>query len=275
MKRVALTVVALLGGTASVTARADTMEACVRPSLRGQELRDAHKLIEARSSFLACSSEACPHELQKECVKWLDEVNARLPSVSISARDEEGRDVVDVRVIVDGKLLVPKLDGTATAVDPGEHVFRYEPRTYAAVEEHVLVREGETNRLLTVRLRRAAPEPASPRRAALDVLPGTETTEQPSRPVPVPAFVLAGVGVIGVGTFAFFGATARSKLSDLRDTCGPTQSCAQGDVDTVRRDALVANIALGVGVVALAGALWLFLQRPAAPPLTAGRASTP
>ncbi|MDB5213434.1 MAG: hypothetical protein JWO86_1361 [Myxococcaceae bacterium] len=268
-QRIAVFVVGLLGGAVPASARADTMESCVQASLRGQQLRDTHHLIEARSQFLSCASEACPHELSKECVRWLDDVTARMPTVSISARDEDGRDVVDVRVVVDGKLLLAKLDGAATPVDPGEHVFRYEPRTSAAVEEHVLVREGETNRLLTVHVRNAAPAVAR----AAPVFLSTIETEPRARPISAPTFVLAGVGVVGVGAFAFFAATAKGKLSDLRDTCGATQSCSQGDVDAVHRDTVIANVALGVGVIALAGALWLFLQRPAAPTQTAGRSS--
>lgn len=221
-------------------------EACVDASERGQEARDARRLIEARALFTACAKETCPVPVRQDCGQWLGDVDKRLPSVVISARDAEGHDVVDVRVLVDGRLFQPRLDGRSVPLDPGEHVFRYEPASGAPIEERVLVREGEPTRLLTVKVAGGGAPAESP----------------PARPVPWPTFVLGGVALLGAGSFALFASGAKSDLSELRETCGRTQSCAQADVDAVDRDLLIANVSLGVGVVALAGAVWFFLQRP-------------
>jgi len=70
-------------------------------------------------------------------------------------------------------------------------------------------------------------------------------------------FVAAGVGVLALSSFAYFGLKASSDTSTLRETCAP--HCNEQDVDAVRTKLVVANVSLGVSIVALglAGALWL------------------
>jgi hypothetical protein len=253
----------LVATAAPAHADADRTERCISSSDAGQVQRDEHKLIEARASFLACGADECPFELRKQCQRWLDEVSARVPSVAISARDEAGRDVVDVRVFVDGKLLLSKLDGVAVPVNPGEHVFRYEPRGSAPSEERVLVREGESSRLVTVRVEGATskpkPKPLEPLRT--DSSRSSPDERPRSSSVPLGSVILAGVGVLGVGAFALFASTAKSQLDTLRSGCGSTRSCDSAEVDGVRRDLTIGNVALGVGALALAGAVFLYVWR--------------
>jgi hypothetical protein len=247
---------------AAPPARADDKQGCAEDSLRGQEARDAGRLLEARAIFVSCSAERCPLAVRRDCAQWLDGLSARVPGIVISARDSEGHDVVDVRVLVDGKPFLSRLDGRATPVDPGVHLFRFEPNGAPAFEERVLVREGEQSRLLTVKVPAVAETPTPPPPTHEEAMPH-ETA--PSRPVTWPTFVLAGGGVLAIGGFAILASVARSDVNDLRSTCGTTQppSCAQSDVDSVHRELIVANVALGVGVLALAGAAWLFFQRGA------------
>jgi hypothetical protein len=70
------------------------------------------------------------------------------------------------------------------------------------------------------------------------------------------AIALAGVGVLGAAGFAYFGITAKSDLDNLRQTCAP--NCAKSDLDAVKQKAAIADISLGVGVVALGAAAWVF-----------------
>ena len=230
-----------------------SMQACVAAADRAQLARDQRRFITARQELLACSDDACPLLVRKDCARWLDELRPRLPGIVVSARDEDEHDLVDVRVLVDGKVITEKLDGKLFLVDPGEHVFRYEPASAAPYEERVLVREGETNRLLTVKVGRRgtkAPEVAKP---------APEHRVAGSRSISASSIALAGVGAIGVGGFVFFAAGASGDIHDMRATCGLTQSCATSDVDAARGKLLVANVALGVGVLALAGAVVLYL----------------
>jgi hypothetical protein len=241
---------------ASQVARADTAEECVAASDKSQLLRDQRKYVEARVQLLRCSAEKCPLVVRKDCARWFDEVEARLPGVVVSVRDPDGHDVFDVNVYIDGKLVSQRLDGKALPVDPGPHVFRYEARGASPVEEQVLVREGEASRLLTVNLVRTKPQPTVEQPP-----PPRHEEERSPRRIPLSSIALTGVGLLGIGGFAFFASEAKSNRDDLRATCGTTQSCAQSDVDGVHRDLIIANVALGVGVIALASAAWIFFTR--------------
>ncbi len=75
----------------------------------------------------------------------------------------------------------------------------------------------------------------------------------------------AGIGVVALSSFAYFGLSADGDAADLRRTCAP--NCAPDRVDAVRSKLVLANVSLGVGVAAfgVAGALWL-LKGSAPPP---------
>ncbi len=49
------------------------------------------------------------------------EADTAMSTVVVRARDANGHDVIDVKVFVDGELLLSKLQGTAVTVDPGPH----------------------------------------------------------------------------------------------------------------------------------------------------------
>ncbi len=148
-------------------ARADDKAACVQSSDQAQSLRDEGKYRAARTSLVDCARDACPALVRRDCEKWLNELDAAQPTVVFGARDPKGNDVAGTRVLMDGALLVDHLDGKPTAVDPGEHVFRYEAPGTTLVEQRVVVRVNEKNRVLTAVLMAqtapaSAPAPAAP-----------------------------------------------------------------------------------------------------------------
>jgi hypothetical protein len=75
------------------------------------------------------------------------------------------------------------------------------------------------------------------------------------------AFVSGGVGVLGLGTFALFGAMAHSKYSQLQADCGQS-ACPAAEADTIsggKTDQTVANVGLVVGVLGVAAGATLFV----------------
>jgi hypothetical protein len=60
---------------------ADGKAECLAAASRGQTLRDAHSLVEARVQFQACARRECPAIVQTDCGAWLDAVERTLPSV--------------------------------------------------------------------------------------------------------------------------------------------------------------------------------------------------
>jgi hypothetical protein len=66
------------------------------------------------------------------------------------------------------------------------------------------------------------------------------------------------LGVIGVGSFVFFGLRAHSKKQDLEACKG---HCSSDDVNAVRRDQIVGDVSLGVGLCALGAAAYFYFGR--------------
>jgi hypothetical protein len=224
-----------------------TKNECAAAHVEAQKLRNAGNLLEARTKLLVCSNAACPDAFVAECVPWLTEIEHALPSLVFEARLPDGSDAIDVRVTVDGAPAADKLDGRTFAVNPGDHIIRFIPRAGApAVERHVVAAEGEKARVVRVELS-SAPEGGPPARPP---------SPEPTRSTTLPAYVVAGAGVVALGGFAYFALTGLSAEHDLRD-CSP--SCPPSRVDPVRRDYVAADVFLGVGVAALVVAAILVL----------------
>lgn len=242
----------------TVTAPAFAEDACLDAYDGSQRLRRQGKLLEAREQLLQCAQEQCPEAVAKECTRWLREVTESLPTVVFGVRDARGQDVGDARVTSQGKVLAPRMDGRAVALDPGQHSVRFELPDGRAIDKTIVVREGEKNRLIELSL----PAPAEPKKPA----PAPKPTPPPDQPpaaeagIPTLAIVLGAVGVVALGSFAYFAIDAKSDVDEMEDDCAP--GCPQGQVDTAERKALIADISLGVGIAALAGAGFVFLTRP-------------
>src|SRR5262249_12630112 len=93
---------------------------CPTASEQGQRLRDDGKYLRARDMFRQCSRDSCPGVVRKDCSKWLAQIEDSMPTLVVSARDEDGKDVSG-KVLVDGEVAMTKLEGKPLTVDPGEH----------------------------------------------------------------------------------------------------------------------------------------------------------
>jgi hypothetical protein len=231
-------------------------KACVDAYHASQELRLEHKLFKAREKATQCSQEACPTAVRSGCTKWLSELLASQPTLALSARGPDGNDVTDVSVEIDGERIAQSLTGRPIEVEPGKRKLRFMHKGRVVTQE-VLVSEGVKNRQIVIAFE-------DPSRRSID---GGKTAE-PSR-APIGAFVLGGVGVASLATFAALAATGTSDVNDLRDTCGATQSCPTSSVDDAKTKILVGDVFLVAGSLTLsASAIWLiahYTGRPASP----------
>lgn len=225
-------------------ARADTANECTAAAESAQTLRNAGKLVQAQAQLLTCMK-TCPRLVQTDCGQWLHDVEMRIASVVVRATDARGTDVLNVRVSMDGTLLMRRLDGLAAPIDPGVHRFVFEREGSATVTQDVTIREGEKARTISVTL----PDPPAQKR---------EPPVREVRPlVPTSSIVLGALGVVGLGTFVVYHLSAKSDIDAMRSECAPR--CPADGVDSLDRKILVSNIALGVGATALAGAILVFL----------------
>ncbi len=241
-------------GTA-ITARAEA-SSCSEGFSSSATLARAGSLLRARDALVMCAADTCPAAMRPLCAADLRAMEARIPTVVLAAT-ADARDVTDVRVTVDGRLLASTLDGRAVELDPGTRLLRFE-RAGEVVEQASLVREGEKNRVLSVAfLGKVAAEVPAPMRA------GPETGG--TRPVPLRVWLAAGATVLGAGFWAGFGASGFAQKSTL-DAC--KGSCSHDAVTSARSAFLAADIAGGMtlGFAALTTALFLTRPRPAGAP---------
>jgi hypothetical protein len=250
---------------APLTANAqDVKRECVDASTVGQTSRDAGQLLKAREQFLVCGRDACPGVVRSSCQRWLAEVEEQTPSVVVRVADAEGGDITDGTATIDG--VEHPLDGKPVLLDPGKHVVAVTGHDGSRVEKKLLLATGEKSRLVEVRLEMAKPSGAGKSSGAASEAPPHGPTEERAG-IPTGAWVLGGVSVLAFGSFGVFGLSARSELDKLKKACSP--SCTEEQTKTGRTNALVADISLGVGVAALAGAVtWALLSRPSSPETT-------
>lgn len=224
-----------------------TKQACVAAYDETQNARQQGALRVARDKALACSQDACPAIVKKDCAQWLGEIDAALPSVSLAVKDAAGQDTTAARVWLDGQPLGERLSAAAIAVDPGERIFRVEIDGKPPIERKIVLREAEKGRVLEF----SFADPPTPGVTQ----PPASSTEGGSG-VPVASWVLGGVGVVGLGLFATFGAIGLSDKSDAEDPAtGCAPSCTDDEVSGIRSKFLAADVSLGVGIAALGAAV--------------------
>jgi hypothetical protein len=220
--------------------------ACLAAHEEAVALRTQKKLHGARDKFVACARVECPTVVRKECVEQLALVEKDAPTVSLEARDEAGMDTTAVKVSMDGTTLVERLTGTGVDVEPGEHVFRFERADGKAIEQRVLVVEGDKNRKVVADFGSLVPKP----------VPLVEKpTHQDSRQIPVLSYVAGGVAIVALGSFTIFALSGKGAEKDLASSCSP--NCKDDELSTVKRDYAIADVSLVVGLVAAAVAVVL------------------
>jgi len=226
-------------------ARADEREQCASAADQAQQLRDEGKYRRAREQLLICARDLCPTPIKRDCLEWLSQLESVAPTVVLSAK-EGTRDLSDVKVSVDGVVVTEKLDGKPIQMDLGKHTLKFE---YAGQtkEEDFIIGAGQKNRSVGVTFTPAA--------APAVVAPPPKDSGGSI----VPALVVGGIGVVALGSFAIFGLGGKSDVDDLQACKG---HCAETDVDKARTKLIIADISLGVGVVALGVATYMFVTRP-------------
>lgn len=223
-------------------------KACVEAYVAGQVARRDGHLLEAREKLELCSQESCPSSTAKDCRTWREQLEAQTPSVVFEIKDEHGKARSDVKVTLDGQLLTETLDGRAISVDPGKRSFELEVTGHPKVEVELTVLEGIKSQKVSYSFAPVRQSETSPK------------TRVEERPVPIPVYVLGGIGLVGIVGFTYFGIKSQTDARDLRSDCGPY--CDEDERDAVRKTQIVADVCLAVGVISLGVGSWLYVTRP-------------
>jgi len=268
----------------AAAAAADEPLTCAQAYERAQEEKTSGQLKAAIEHLKRCVDAKCAKFIRKDCVQWMQDAQRALPTVVFSIR--EGRDeITDVEILCDDKMLVRRLDGESIPVDPGLHDFTFNVPGLVPAERQVLIKEGERNRIIKVEL--GTPERIAPPPSPLQPPPAIAAVAAPSPPPPSPSsnaeptlyakpnpplaessppslahalpYGLAGVGALGVAGFAVFASLGASQKGDLERSCSPF--CQTGQVDNAKTKYVLADTCLGVGLVSLGVATYLFVKR--------------
>lgn len=226
--------------------------ACASAYEHSQELRADGHLRDARRSLQTCVQPECPEFVRSECGRWLSEVESSLPSVVLVAK-KGGSETESVRVTYDDDTLVENLDGKAIVVDPGLHTLKFEAAGAEPVTVKLVFREGEKNRQVVVELGEQQGQPPKvvppkPQPAAV-----TKSSSTPNWT----GYAFAGLGVLGVAGFVTLGVIGNREYGERQRTCAPR--CSDSEVSSVRTKYHMADVSLGVGVVALGVGGYLML----------------
>lgn len=217
-----------------------TTSQCLEASDASLKAGNEHKLLSERKELLICAASSCPGEIRKECARRVEEVNASIPTLVFQAKDPTGADLSAVRVTMDGNVLAEQLNGTALAVDPGAHAFKFETAGQEAVEKQLVVHEGEKERREAIQFGSPVNDDVNhPTEAAAS---GGHKTQK------IVAVVVAGVGVVGLGLGGTFGVMAMSKKDDAKKACPDV--CADADGQQAWKDAKTAGTISTAGFIA-------------------------
>lgn len=229
-------------------------DACVEAHGQGQDARAAGKLTLARRLFITCAQSSCPALVQSDCARFADELSQQLPALSFAARDGAGNDLPETSVVLDGRLLSTRIDGTLHEVDPGKHAVRF---THQGREQlvTVVVASGERGRTVVATFE------AAPGSARKQVSPATPVTEPPQKRRRGPAAALigsaavtaAGVALVAVGVAR----VPEGCTLSTRECAAPPGDPTFGEAASAVRLANTGFVIGGVGALALSlSALW-------------------
>ncbi len=201
----------------------------------------------------------------------------RLSRLTITVAPETAA-LANVEVSRDKVVVGSAAWGVASPVDPGDHVIEATAPGKQSWSSHVNVGVSGDNESVAVPKLEDAPETSS--EPTPPMIGGTaepkETAEEPPPPVRSAggqraAGIVVGVaGLASLGVGSVFGLEAMSKSNDAKQQC-PNSMCpatASGAIqenNAAKTDALIADVTLGAGLVAVGvGAYLLFSARSGA-----------
>jgi hypothetical protein len=244
-------------------ARADVTKAqCIDANTSAQALRREGKLSEARAALAVCSDPQCPSLVRDDCTRQLDALEQAQPTILFDVTGPSGADLAEVRVGVDGRPFVEKLDGAPLRVDPGQHEFTFEASGMLPVTRALVIKESDKGRRERVTMAPQEPQRKDP-----------ETRERPATSGGTRnlSYVLGGVGAAALVTGSLFGVLASSKWSAAKSECSGPDSCpsygqAVSDHGATVTDATLSTIGfLAGGALLAAGAVLYFTGQPTSP----------
>jgi hypothetical protein len=235
---------------------------CLANHVSAQELRLDGSLVAARELLRSCSAPTCPALVRADCSALLADVERAMPTVVLELVNPE-LDPNKVRVSLEG-LPGGLLFGAVYELDAGAVALHAEAPGYEPLSETLVVREGEKNRVVQIRLLLPLP-PALPIVVPPLGLPrqSLPAVDERARRAPVPRvvpYVFAAVALVGTATSAYFAWSALDRRARLERTCAPL--CSERARQQVTDDLFASDLSGGIAMVAGGVSITLFVLDP-------------
>jgi hypothetical protein len=259
------------GGVAFAQDENPSKASCAQAYESAQESRASGQLQETRQRLSFCARTECPSFVQKDCARWLDEVDRELPSVVLSAVGLDREAAAQVTIKVDGKLISGALSGGPVSLDPGRHELVLERPGHSPITRTIMAQQGVQNRSIVVQFDDAGEAGGG----------GVERDAAPNAWAPLRpySYVAWGVGAVGLGMFAVLGTLGRADARELREECPefttentpnlPPGVCPQSKIDerksSYEREFVFADVGLITGIIGAAAGTALFIMSEAGP----------
>jgi len=229
---------------AEETTTDDTKLVCAKSYEKAQRLRKGGALVEARAEAIVCAQSECPSVLSSDCGKWVEEIDASLPTHIFELLGPKGEPLVDVELSLDGGAFETN-SGRAIPLDPGSHEVVFRLKDGELVKRDFVATEGQRGVLVQASVPRS------------EQVPGGALSESAGS-VPTVSWVLGGVGLVGAAGFAAFALLGKSEENGL--DCTEEEPCDREVGDSAKSLYLAADVSLALGVAAaLSGtAVWFF-----------------
>jgi hypothetical protein len=243
--------------TAQSEASGEVRSACISAHETGQELRISSKLLESKNSLHRCAQEDCPSVIRVDCLRWLDEVEAAIPTIVVVAESDRG-DETNVRIGIDGQTVANQLDGKPIDLNPGSHYLIFEFTGARPMEMQLFLGQGDKNRIIRLDFR------SKPTVGPLTT-PAAHATDIPppltSRPVPNMTYVFGGTALVAAASATYFGLKASAARNSAAISCAPL--CSDSVVSDIKRKALYSDLSTSVALISAGTAAALYFTRPA------------
>lgn len=265
--------------------------ACVTAFRKAKEHEAAGKLQESKDQLMSCAQAPCSSFIRQQCSSKYNQLESDTPSVVLIVTDASGSPRGDVQVRMDGEPFAQQLDGRALSVDPGMHEFTFAADGVVFATQKIMIVQGQRNRFITALLRagggksrrmvaeapaekpakrvakandeetESAPAAKSTSKTEAAMVDNksndeeeTKTEEAPKKSGSVLPYVFTGLGIASLGAGAALTYWGIKDNNKMKTECSP--NCLPATVQHVKQLYLASDIALGVGVAALAAAYW-------------------
>lgn len=181
-------------------------------------------------------------------------IESKLSRVTLRVASPEG-----VAFALDGNALQAAVVGTALPIDPGDHVIEATEAGKKPYKSSFHV-DDQSSSIVDIPALEDAPAVVAPPPPSTDTtLPDEHSGSNGKRTA---GYIVGGAGVVALGVGVFFGIKTLSLASDVKSECPNGPCSSQDGIDknsSAHTDALVSDITLGVGVVAIAAGAYLIL----------------